>query len=123
MKKCLLVATYAILGLISCTNEGNVITSAENMKTTEMKNFRNAFKTLGEPQNRATEEEKRSSELSERRKALLVPASKNLILSTGISEKEMMEKTKGNSGSIIVWAYKIYKEKNTKINQSLKSQN
>ena len=50
--------------------------------------------------------------MSERRKAILVPASKDLILSTGVSEKEMMEKTKGNSGSIIVWAYKIYKEKN-----------
>ena len=123
MKKCLLLAAFAILGLVSCTNEGNVIITAENMKTTEMKNFRMALKTLGEPKNRATEEEKRNPELSERRKAILVPASKDLILSTGVSEKEMMEKTKGNSGSIIVWAYKIYKEKNAQINQSLKSQN
>lgn len=123
MKKLLLLTAFAAVILNSCSAEENMVTTTESMKSTEMKNFRNAFKTLGEPQNRATEEEKRSSELSERRKALLVPASKNLILSTGVSEKEMMEKTKGNSGSIIVWAYKIYKEKNTKINQSLKSQN
>ena len=123
MKKRLLPAAFAILGLFSCTNEGNVITTAENMKTTEMKNFRMAFKTLGEPQNRPTEEEKRSSELSERRKALLVPASKDLILSTGVSEKEMMDKTKGNSGSIIIWANQIYNKMNRNINQSLKSQN
>jgi hypothetical protein len=123
MKKCLLPVVFAILGLISCTNEGNVITTAENMKTTEMKNFRMAFKTLGEPQNRPTEEEKRSSELSERRKALLVPASKDLILSTGVSQKEMMDKTKGNSGSIIIWANQIYNKMNRDINQSLKSQN
>lgn len=123
MKKLLLLTGFAAVILTSCSAEENMVTTTESMKSTEMKNFRNAFKTLGEPQNRATEEEKRSSELSERRKALLVPASKNLILSTGVSEKEMIEKTKGNSSSIIVWAYKIYKEKNTKINQSLKSQN
>lgn len=123
MKKLLLLTAFAAVILISCSAEENMVTTTESMKSTEMKNFRNAFKTLGELQNRATEEEKRSSELSERRKALLVPASKNLILSTGVSEKEMMEKTKGNSGSIIVWGYKIYKEKSAQINQSLKSQN
>jgi hypothetical protein len=123
MKKRLLLAAFAILGLTSCSNEENVINTAENMKTAEMQNFRKAFKTLGDPQNRATEEEKRNPEMSERRKAILVPASKDLILSTGVSEKEMMEKTKGNSGSIIVWAYKIYKEKNIQITQSLKSKN
>ncbi|ANF51500.1 hypothetical protein A0O34_13740 [Chryseobacterium glaciei] len=111
------------MGLISCSNEGNVINTAENMKTSEMQNFKKAFKSLGEIQNRPTEEEKRNPELSERRKALLIPASKDLILSSGVSEKEMMAKTKGNSSSIIIWAYKIYADKSSQINQSLKSQN
>lgn len=123
MKKLLLLTAFAAVGLASCTTEESMVKTAESMKTTEMQNFKKAFKSLGELQNRPTEEEIRNPELSERRKALLIPASKDLILSSGVSEKDMMAKTKGNSSSIIIWAYKIYTDKSSQINQSLKSQN
>lgn len=123
MKKHLLLSAFTILGLLSCNNEGNVMNTTETMKTNEMQSFSKAFKSLGELKNRPTEEEKRTPELSERRKALLIPASKDLILSTGITEKEMMEKTKGNSSSIIIWAHKIYVTKSEEVLKNIKSQN
>ncbi|WP_131724464.1 hypothetical protein, partial [Chryseobacterium indologenes] len=106
MKKHFLMAAFATLTLISCNNEGNAVNTMESMKTPQMENFDKAFKSLGDPQNRPTEEEKKrnTSELSDRRKALLVPASKELILSTGVTEAELMRKTGGDMSQIIVWA-------------------
>ncbi|KFF03996.1 hypothetical protein, partial [Chryseobacterium luteum] len=77
MKKHLLLSAIAIISLISCNNEGTAVNTVESMKTPQMENFDKAFKSLGDPQNRPTEEEKNrnTSELSDRRKALLVPAS------------------------------------------------
>lgn len=124
MKKCSLLAAFAMLGLISCANEGNIVNTAENMKSTEMQDLDKAFRSLGDPQNRPTQEEKNSktAELSDRRKALLLPASKALILSTGVSEKEMMRQTNGDTSAIIIWATKIYLKKNDEIAGKLKSE-
>jgi hypothetical protein len=124
MKKCLLLAAFAMLGLISCANEANIANTAENMKTTEMQDMGKAFRSLGDPQNRPTQEEKnrKTAELSDRRKALLLPASKSLILSTGVSEKEMMRQTNGDTSAIIIWATKIYLKKNDEIVAKLKSE-
>ncbi|MCW3170551.1 hypothetical protein OMO38_18640 [Chryseobacterium sp. 09-1422] len=123
MKKLLLLTVFATVVLTSCSVEDNMITTSENMKSTEMINFRKAIKTLGDSGNRITEEEKQSNQLSDKRKEALVPASKDLILSTGITESELMSRTRGNSGSIIVWAYKIYMNKTEEIKKSLQSQN
>ncbi len=124
MKKHFLSAAFAALTLISCNNEGNVVNTVESMKTPQMESFDKAFRSLGDPQNRPTEEEKKrnTSELSDRRKALLVPASKELILSTGVTETELMRKTGGDMGQIIVWATQIYMKKSDEIRKNLKSE-
>ena len=120
MKKHFLLAAFATLTLISCNNEGNAVNTVESMKTPQMENFDKAFKSLGNPQNRPTEEEKKrnTSELSDRRKALLVPASKELILSSGVTEAELMRKTGGDMSQIIVWATQIYMKKNEEIGRA-----
>jgi len=123
MKKHFLLTVFAALTLISCNNEGSAVNTVESMKTPQMENFDKAFKSLGDPQNRPTEEEKKrnTSELSDRRKALLVPASKELILSTGVTEAELMRKTGGDMSQIIVWATQIYMKKSDEIRKNIKS--
>jgi len=123
MKKLFLSAAFAALTLVSCNNEGTAVNTVETLKTPQMENFDKAFKSLGDPQNRPTEEEKKrnTSELSDRRKALLVPASKELILSTGVTENELMRKTGGDMSQIIVWATQIYMQKSDEIRKNIKS--
>ncbi|WP_223606176.1 hypothetical protein [Chryseobacterium sp. OSA05B] len=123
MKKLFISAAFATLTLVSCNNEGSAVNTVESMKTPQMENFDKAFKSLGDPQNRPTEEEKKrnTSELSDRRKALLVPASKELILSTGVTEAEMTRKTGGDMSQIIVWATQIYMKKSDEIRKNIKS--
>ncbi|MFP3597633.1 hypothetical protein [Chryseobacterium sp. SIMBA_029] len=125
MKKTILLTAFAVLGLISCNNEGTAVNTVSSMKTPQMENFDKAFKSLGEPQNRPTEEERKrnTSELSDRRKALLVPASKELILSTGVTESELMRKTGGDMSQIIVWATQIYMKKSEDIRKNIKAEN
>ncbi|MDQ0782903.1 hypothetical protein [Chryseobacterium sp. W4I1] len=124
MKKHLLLSAIAVISLISCNNEATTVNTLESMKTPQMENFNKAFKSLGDPQNRPTEEEKQrnTSELSDRRKALLVPASKELILSTGVTEAELTRKTGGDMSQTIVWATQIYMQKSDEIRKNLKSE-
>ncbi|SHG70846.1 hypothetical protein SAMN05421866_1286 [Chryseobacterium oranimense] len=123
MKKFLLSAMVAVITLTSCNNENTAVNTVESMKTPQMENFDKAFKSLGDPQNRPTEEERKrnTSELSDRRKALLVPASKELILSTGVTEAELTRKTGGDMSQIIVWATQIYMQKSDEIRKNIKS--
>lgn len=123
MKKHLLLSAFAVISLISCTNEGAALNTVESMKTPQMENFDKAFKSLGDPQNRPTEEERKrnTSELSDRRKALLVPASKELILSSGVTEAELTRKTGDDMSQIIVWATQIYMQKSDEIRKNIKS--
>ena len=51
--------------LISCQSENGVAKTTESLQTQEMKNFNAAFKSLGNPENRPTEEEKRSGSAEE----------------------------------------------------------
>jgi len=124
MKKFFISAIVAVLTLSSCNNEGSPVNTVESMKTPQMENFDKAFKSLGDPQNRPTEEERKrnTSELSDRRKALLVPASKELILSTGVTEAELTRKTGDDMSQIIVWATQIYMQKSDEIRKNLKSE-
>ncbi|WP_080780355.1 hypothetical protein [Chryseobacterium phocaeense] len=123
MKKLILSAVIAVVTLVSCNNENAATHTVESMKTPQMENFDKAFKSLGDPQNRPTEEERKrnTSELSDRRKALLVPASKELILSTGVTEAELTRKTGGDMSQIIVWATQIYMQKSDEIRRNIKS--
>jgi flagellar motor protein MotB len=125
MKKHLLLSAFIILGLTSCTNESTLANTAESMKTPAMQAYDKAFRSLGDPRNRPNEEERKSNtrELSDRRKALLLPACKDLVLSTGVSEAQMMSETHGDTSAIIIWATKIYQQKNNEIAGKLKSQN
>ncbi|MDR2236567.1 MAG: hypothetical protein LBE92_10610 [Chryseobacterium sp.] len=124
MKKHFLMAAFAVLTLTSCNNESPSVNTVESMKSPAMENFDKAFKSLGDPQNRPTEEEKKrnTSELSDRRKALLVPASKELIISSGVTESELMRKTGGDMSQIIVWATQIYMKKSDEIRKNIKSE-
>jgi len=124
MKKIFLSALLTVLTLASCSNENTVANTVESMKTPQMENFDKAFKSLGDPENRPTEEERKrnTSELSDRRKALLVPASRELILSTGVTEAELSRKTGGDMSQIIVWATQIYMQKSDDIRKNLKSE-
>jgi len=124
MKKLLLSAVLAVSTLGSCSNESAAVNTVESMKSPQMENFDKAFKSLGDPQNRPTEEERKrsTSELSDRRKALLVPASKELILSTGVTEAELTRKTGGDMSQTIVWATQIYMQKSDEIRKNLKSE-
>jgi hypothetical protein len=124
MKKLFISTVFAALTLASCNNEGSAVNTIESMKSPQMENFDKAFKSLGDPQNRPTEEERKrnTSELSDRRKALLVPASKELILSTGITEAELTRKTGGDMSQIIVWATQIYTQKSDEIRKNIKSE-
>ncbi|WP_415325439.1 hypothetical protein [Chryseobacterium sp. MMS23-Vi53] len=110
MKKTILIVAGALV-IASCSNENLAITSQESSKTEAMKDFAKAMKTMTNPRNQATPEEKRMKsypELSERRKDLLIPSAKELIKSEGISDAEIEEKTDGNKGAIINWALNIY---------------
>lgn len=124
MKKHLLLSAITVITLISCNNEGTAVNTMQSIKTPQMENFDKAFKSLGDPQNRPTKEEKQrnTSELSDRKKALLVPASKELILSSGVTEAEMTRKTGGDMSQIIVWATQIYMQKSDEIRKNLKSE-
>ncbi|NML70430.1 hypothetical protein HHL23_11535 [Chryseobacterium sp. RP-3-3] len=124
MKKHLLLSAIAIISIISCNSEGTAVNTVQSMKTPQMERFDKAFKSLGYPQNRPTEEEKQrnTSELSDRRKALLLPASKELILSSGVTEAELTRKTGGDISQIIVWATNIYMQKSDEIRKNLKSE-
>lgn len=46
--------------LFSCQTENKVIVSQEQLQTQEMKDFNEAFRNLGKPQNKATEQERKS---------------------------------------------------------------
>jgi hypothetical protein len=115
MKKTILIIAGALF-FASCSNESLAITSQENLQTDAMKNFRQAMINMSKPENLATPEEQRMKnfpEMSDRRKNLLLPAAKELIQSTGISDSHINTETSGDKGAIINWALDIYIE-NTK---------
>ncbi|AZA80442.1 hypothetical protein C1637_23090 [Chryseobacterium lactis] len=122
MKKQFLLAVFALFAFMSCNNESNAVNTMESMKTPQMENFDKAFKSLGNPENRPTEEEKKNPELSDRGKALLLPASKELILSTGVTEAELLRKTGGDMSATIIWASQIYTKKSEEIRKNIKSE-
>lgn len=125
MKKLILVLSLSMLAITACNSENIAVNSIESLKTPEMENFDKAMKSLGDPANRPTEEERRSgtAELSDRRKKILLPSSIDLIKSTGVTEAEINQKTKGDVSAILVWAIQINQEKNAKIRTDVKLQN
>lgn len=126
MKKlilCLLLVSSSIFN--SCSSENAAVTNPETFKSPEMEAFAKAFKNLNRPENKPTAEEKRSgnTELSDRRKKTLIPASLELIKSTGVTNQEIEQKTKGDMSAIIVWAIQINNNKNNEIKNRLHAEN
>lgn len=116
---------YAILlaGIISCSTESSTINTMGTTKSEEVLNFEKSIKSLSKPENRETPEElrnKKSIELSDRRKDILIPSALELIKSTGVKDREIKETTQGDRDKILTWAVKIYNEKLETINQNSK---
>lgn len=120
---CLLLVALTIFG--SCSSENAVVTNPETFKSPEMEAFAKAFKNLNNPENKLTDEERRSgsTELSDRRKKTLIPASLELIKSTGATDQEIERKTKGDMSAIIVWAIQINNSKNSDIKNKVQAEN
>lgn len=119
------IITYAVLALLSlsaCTAESTTSETVESLRTEQMKNFGKAMRSLGNPENRPTEEELKggSSELSDRRKQILIPSSLELIKSEGFTDADIESKTRGEAGAIIIWATEINIKKNAEIKEKLK---
>lgn len=126
MKKNTFLIALLTLVLTSCNNERIAFETIENMQTPEMSNFQKAFRSLGELKNRPTAEEikaQSSPELSDRRKDILLPSSKELIISSGVTYDEMLRKTNGDKAKIINWAREIYVNKINQLNQNIKNGN
>lgn len=122
MKKILFTLSLLMVVLNSCTNESATVNTVESMKTPEMQNFAKAMRSLGDPANRATEEEKQSgsAELSDRRKRILLPSATELIKSTGVTDSQIQQKTNGDVSAILVWAIQINQEKMAQIRNNVK---
>lgn len=122
MKKILFTLSLVMVVLNSCTNESATVNTMESMKTPEMQNFAKAMRSLGDPANRATEEEKKSgsAELSDRRKRILLPSATELIKSTGVTDAQIQQKTNGDISAILVWAIQINQEKMAQIRNNVK---
>jgi len=116
---------YAILlaGIISCSTESSTLNPMNTRKSEEVLNFEKSIKSLSKPENRETPEElknRKSLELSDRRKDILIPSAIELIKSTGVKEKEISKTTQGDRDKILTWAVKIYNTKLDQINKNSK---
>ncbi|WP_435523950.1 hypothetical protein [Chryseobacterium indoltheticum] len=122
MKKILFTLSFSMLVLSSCSNENMAASNIEAMKSPEMENFDRAMKSLNNPENKPTEEEKRSgsAELSDRRKRVLLPSAMDLIKSTGVTDAQIQQKTNGDISAILVWAIQINQEKVAQIRSNAK---
>lgn len=122
MKKIIFALGFSILVLSSCSNESTAANNVESMKTPEMENFDRAMKSLNNPENKPTSEEKRSgsTELSDRRKKVLLPSAMDLIKSTGVTDGQIQQKTNGDISAILVWAIQINQEKVAQIRSNVK---
>jgi hypothetical protein len=124
MRKILLAtALCGALGLISCTNEKMAVNTVEEMKTTEMKNFDGALKTIMKPENRATptEREQLGGKLNEKSLAILYSASKGLLTAHGT--RVVDANTREEKEMAISMATKLYFEKIGNIKRNLNSEN
>lgn len=116
---------YAVLiaACVSCSTETSIPNPIEVTKSEEVLNFEKSIKSLSKPENLETPEElrnKKSLELNDRHKDIIVPSALQLIKSTGVTDKEIAQNTQGDRDKVLTWAVKIYNEKLSKINQNSK---
>lgn len=113
-----------IIILTSCMSEENyVTTSADAMKTYELKNFEEAMKSLGKPENRPTNENMKSTngiELSQNRQMILLESAKQFLIAEGMTEEQL---NAVSTKEIIAQAFETRTKKLNEISSELKSLN
>lgn len=124
MKKTVLLLSISVLSFISCANESNLATTAtpQLAKPEAISKFNAAIKqvailTAQSPVSRT------SAELSDDKKDMLIPAAKELIISSGVSNKELERQTNNDREKILKWAVQLYGDYSKKANQNYQSQN
>ena len=125
MKKAILLLSIPLLSIISCTNETLATSSAtpEISKPEAIQKFNTAMKNVVLGSEPASAQRANSMELSDYKKDKLIPAAKELILSTGISAREIERQTGGDREKILTWAVQVYGDYNKYINPNNKSEN
>ncbi len=118
MKKKLIFIALLCLSIMACNDDAsgevNTTSSAqENAQKTSnspLENFRLAINEMNQPKYFPTKEytAKYGSELSDERKQILFEPGKQLIYSTGITEKQLMTETKGDVNAILNKAFAVY---------------
>lgn len=117
MKKTILLGFLALAAL-SCSKQ-QTKPSAESIHkqqifkqrtSPELENFRLALNQMNRPEYAPSREymEKYGDELSDERKQILFEPGKALILSTGITERELVKETNNDRDKILNKAFKIY---------------
>lgn len=112
MKTRLLITSALAMLIFACQNpeetaNGKPVKLNEVQKTTQFTNFKTAITEINKPRYAPSKDytQKHGDELSEERKQILLQPAKELILSTGVSEKEL---NKINTNDILNKAFKIY---------------
>lgn len=117
MKKTILMGFLA-LAMLSCDKQ-QTKPSAESIHkqqifeqrtSPELESFRLALNQMNRPEYAPSREymEKYGDELSDERKQILFEPGKALILSTGITERELVKETNNDRDKILNKAFKIY---------------
>ncbi len=110
--------------MFSCSTENLAANNAEGMKTDPMVNFDKAMKSLTKPENQSSPEEKAANGavLNEKSKQILYLASKEFVLSSGITQAELTASTSDSREKTISLANRMYFEKYHNIQKQLKSE-
>lgn len=124
MKNQILTLVFSGFCMLSCATENLSANNAEGMKTDPMLNFDKAMKSLTKPENQSSPEEKtgNGAVLNEKSKQILYLASKEFILSSGITQAELTAGTSDNREKTISLANRMYFEKYQNIQKQLKSE-
>jgi len=116
---------FSGLCMLSCSTESIAANNAEGMKTDPMVNFDKAMKSLVKRENQSTPQEKANNGavLNEKSKQILYLASKEFLISSGISQEELTAKTSGSREKTISLANNMYFEKYHDLQKRVKSEN
>lgn len=113
MKKTILLGVVA-LAMLSC-NKDRAVTpqkqqTATHTSSPELERFRLAINEMNRPEYAPTKEyiEKYGDQLSNERKQILLEPAKELIYSTGTSERALAQETNNDRDQILNKAFKIY---------------
>jgi len=124
MKNQILTLVFSGFCMLSCSTENLAANNAEGMKTDPMVNFDKAMKSLMKSENQSSPEEKAANGavLNEKSKQILYLASKEFVLSSGISQAELTASTSDNREKTISLAHQVYFKKYNEIQKRLKSE-